>query len=467
MHHDEFRWTNFSRGTLQELARASGLRVSHAAADLKGRYGEPPAESFVAEVWPTLRDGWIRRTPEAREQLVQMLRKAGLGRTDIKVRSRAGQMDFLRSCRQSDLLRRELLRLFLDAGRRSASTGFGPSDEPAAKSEPNDLIKQFRAACAEVVPAALPMIEFSVAIDIGNVLERVRMPVPLHEREEVAGAIAGAAFFAFYRHQQDVTEWPGAPLPHRSELMAGARRVAISREACFELFIDLIDHVAQALGELADRRDLQLTCTSLFLSRLALGPLNEATEQRQQEFVSSLRWLVRALANADLPTSQREPEQSEPASTDQQQQQEKEFAAFVDQVLRKHWEPIGPHRVREDKIGWVIRHGSSTVAIHAVHYEGASPLLRYRTDLITRVPRSDELLFAINEINRKESYTKLFFEDEVVVMEYDQLALDLSDGQLALSLLQFLHTADALDTLLQNRFGGTTNDVDTKARFHV
>ena len=52
-----FRWTNFSRGTQQELARAAGLRVSRAVEDLAVRFGEPPNDTLIEELWPTLRDG--------------------------------------------------------------------------------------------------------------------------------------------------------------------------------------------------------------------------------------------------------------------------------------------------------------------------------------------------------------------------------------------------------------------------
>ncbi len=100
-----FHWANFSRGTQKELARAAGLRVTRAAEDLTERFGEPPMEAFVEQLWPTLRDGWFMRSPDARERLVEVLRAANLGQGDIAVRTRAGQMAYLRSCSQSEVLR--------------------------------------------------------------------------------------------------------------------------------------------------------------------------------------------------------------------------------------------------------------------------------------------------------------------------------------------------------------------------
>lgn len=111
-----FNWENLSKGLAKELARSAGLRVSCAAEDLMIKFGAPPTEAVVIDLWPTLRDRWLATRPIARDQVVFGLRKAGLGDGAIKLSSKTGQMAYLKSCRLSSTLREIVLASLNDEG---------------------------------------------------------------------------------------------------------------------------------------------------------------------------------------------------------------------------------------------------------------------------------------------------------------------------------------------------------------
>ena len=138
-----FQWKNLSKGLSKELARPMGLRVSFAADDLSAKFGELPTDALVEDLWPTLRERWLATRPASRERVVADLRKAGLGDTAVKIGSKAGQMEYLRSCRQSARLKAIVLAAFLDEGSQpmmapsvmvESSTRIEPP-EPAVKDE--------------------------------------------------------------------------------------------------------------------------------------------------------------------------------------------------------------------------------------------------------------------------------------------------------------------------------------------
>jgi hypothetical protein len=138
-----FQWKNLSKGLSKELARPVGLRVSFAAEDLSAKFGELPTDALVEDLWPTLRERWLATRPASRERVVAELRKAGLGDTAIKIGSKAGQMEYLRSCRQSGRLKAIVLAAFLAEGSQpmmapsvmvGSSTGIEPP-EPGVKDD--------------------------------------------------------------------------------------------------------------------------------------------------------------------------------------------------------------------------------------------------------------------------------------------------------------------------------------------
>ncbi len=128
-----FRWENFSKALLREIARDTGLRVTFAADDLAERFGTPPTVNLVDAAWPLLRDRWLGGAPGHRKNVVSALRSRGLGSKTAKVASKAGQMEFLQSCRLSPNLREIVLKEFIAAGSAEESQTTATSTAPRSR----------------------------------------------------------------------------------------------------------------------------------------------------------------------------------------------------------------------------------------------------------------------------------------------------------------------------------------------
>jgi hypothetical protein len=139
-----FQWKNLSKGLSKELARSARLRISFAAEDLSAKFGDLPTDAVVQDLWPTLRDRWLATRPASRDRVVSELRKAGLGDTSIKISSKTGQMEYLRSCRQSGRIKAIVLAAFLDEGSQpmmvpSVTVESPPGSEPPEPAVKDDL----------------------------------------------------------------------------------------------------------------------------------------------------------------------------------------------------------------------------------------------------------------------------------------------------------------------------------------
>ncbi|HQZ72490.1 MAG TPA: hypothetical protein PK826_14315, partial [Anaerolineae bacterium] len=131
-----FAWSNITKGISKELAREAGLRVSKSEEDLRDRYGEPPGEELVTELWPILLDKWLGTQPRWRDLVVEQLRAAKLGDTSIRLSTKSGQMSYLRSCRQSPRLRATVLQAFIAAGKQPMmSPSVYPDGTPVDRSD--------------------------------------------------------------------------------------------------------------------------------------------------------------------------------------------------------------------------------------------------------------------------------------------------------------------------------------------
>lgn len=129
----EFGWQLLPTPLLRSLKRELGLDGDPAVA-LAEWYGEVPGEDFVKDAWPVLRDRWLGRTRPARQTVVDALRSRRVGDLSIAVRSAAGQMEYLRSCRNSTGLRTTVLETFLhDVSRNGEGAADGTSAEALSR----------------------------------------------------------------------------------------------------------------------------------------------------------------------------------------------------------------------------------------------------------------------------------------------------------------------------------------------
>jgi hypothetical protein len=123
MPRDGFRWTAVPDSLLRRLARDLGLPADDAADSLAGTYGSRPQAEFVRDAWPTLRDVWLAKDSAMRGWVVEELRTCRLGNRELPIRTRAQQLDYLRSCRNATTLRHVVLDAFHALGEP------GPAEE--------------------------------------------------------------------------------------------------------------------------------------------------------------------------------------------------------------------------------------------------------------------------------------------------------------------------------------------------
>jgi len=110
-----FAWSNLPPQLLKRLRAVLSLE-GDAAEALRRRFGARPKPAFVQETWPTLLDVWLPADSSSREFIADELHALGLGRTEISIRGKQGQLDYLRSCRNAPTLREYVLAAFLAAG---------------------------------------------------------------------------------------------------------------------------------------------------------------------------------------------------------------------------------------------------------------------------------------------------------------------------------------------------------------
>ena len=134
-----FFWANVSKRLARELAQEAGLKVAHATRELTAKYGEPPTDAFVRDLWPLLRDRWLEMRPGICALVVADLRNAGLGDGSINVSTKVGRRAYLQSCRLSKRLTAIVLAAFVDEKRlmnhRSTKVAGSPGEsegQPAA-----------------------------------------------------------------------------------------------------------------------------------------------------------------------------------------------------------------------------------------------------------------------------------------------------------------------------------------------
>ena len=124
-----FAWTNLPPAVLRALKRDLELE-GDASAVLRKTYGARPGAAFVEDAWPTLREHWLTRDRVARSSVIASLRDRRLGDPSIATRSNAGQLDYLRSCRNAGTLREIVAKALVTAGETSSTPPSKPRSKP-------------------------------------------------------------------------------------------------------------------------------------------------------------------------------------------------------------------------------------------------------------------------------------------------------------------------------------------------
>ncbi|MFN8631688.1 MAG: YbjN domain-containing protein [Chloroflexota bacterium] len=101
-----------------------------------------------------------------------------------------------------------------------------------------------------------------------------------------------------------------------------------------------------------------------------------------------------------------------------------------------------------------IRVGSALMFVRPV--PGVPPLVQVFAPLVSGVDLTPQLLEALNDINRKVLFGRVFWTDREVVVSMELTAVGITAAQIAFACVQLGNLADHLDDVLRGRFGGRT-----------
>jgi hypothetical protein len=404
--------------------------------------------------------------------IVEGLRAAHLGKTDIKVKSRAGQMEYLRSCRMSETLRTVVLEALNTVGSLPYDLPAAVLDVPEDKQE-LPIVEWLRRTCAALTPASLPVVELAVCLGIGRALQGVTVPVADEDRPDLVAEIVTAAVLAAHGEatSRATVEDPGPA--HREWVLAGAQRLATDRTAREQAVMAYQQEVDKILASnMPDTFNASMTCLSMFFTVIAFGDGEQITQEQSVELIEGLSWLLHVVApsGTDAPTEiadnvgdsgAAEPNSAGTASADTPAT----LVEYIHSRLQHVAGLIGPSRVDNDNVVWSLPAGSAIVQVLAREPEGRPPLLRLTAQLLTGVRVDADLLAAVNTINADEEYAKAYIVDDRVVLEYDQIVDELSSSRFDYTVGHFMRLADHFDSVLQDRFGGQTHAAGVKAQF--
>jgi hypothetical protein len=108
--------------------------------------------------------------------------------------------------------------------------------------------------------------------------------------------------------------------------------------------------------------------------------------------------------------------------------------------------------VTNDDGEWPVKAGSAIVIVRVV--EGLPPALQLYSPVLRGVATTAELLEALNEINGRIRYGRVFVANHVVVVAMELPAVDLTATHIAFACAELGNLADHMDDALRGRFGG-------------
>lgn len=108
--------------------------------------------------------------------------------------------------------------------------------------------------------------------------------------------------------------------------------------------------------------------------------------------------------------------------------------------------------ITDDDGEWPVRAGSAIVIVRVV--EGLPPALQLYSPVLRGVATTADLFDALNEINGRIRYGRVFVANHVVVVAMELPAVDLTATHIAFACAQLGNLADHMDDTLRGRFGG-------------
>lgn len=445
-----FSWTALPRSVNRALARAAGLRPTYAEEDLAEAYGEPPDDRVVQDLWSVLRDRWLASRPDERRTVIDALRSANLGDTSISIYSKVGQMDYLRSCRNSQGLRSIVLESLIAAGEFDGSvTLVLPVDKDKDKDDPRLSVANALASLDVEKAKVLEYYLFRGLVEvIGPAVDE--MPEPADFEMQYLSAVYGAIVDSSTTHE--TVDAPDAI--YRERLITGARQLDT---------VDEVDRFFGAVRGIARRcaTDIPSDSYTALMSGMTgvLGLLSTSVSEFHEsvwnQIRSDIEWLGGLLGSDDNDDSTMEVAGSSPSGgatppdNEQQPDPRTDFVAAMEQILGE------PPRIEDD--GRIpVREGSALLFAEVLETEGEPPAIRIRSLLVEEVPQSEELLIALNSINTKLKYCKAVLVDNRVFLDSTFPTTGITPAQVWASLSEAMDNADYYDTIIAEKFGGRT-----------
>lgn len=444
-----FHWERISKGLAKDLARAVGLRVSVAGQDLSAKFGEPPGEDMVEALWPTLRDRWLGAQPVSRERVVRELRNANLGDATIKVATKAGQMHYLRSCRQSARLRTIVLSAFLEqelqAGTRS------DADESVQSSDLRVLVRR---ALETMTISQETGLELALASAVTQFVREFCPPQPA-KAEVGARQLAGCLVQAL-ASSMECSENAGGPVAaHRARVVEGAHRLAQgdSRELV-EVFLGLAHRLLE--DPKGNAQGIIVTSVRAALVMIA-SALSVPTAELKEEIEHGTNWLTARFPTlVATETGQRETDAAarpSGAHAGQHGSARECLAELLHEVL-------GSPPVFDEDGDVPIGKGSARLFIRILEDDVPVPVVQIFGKLVQGVQPTYELLADVNEASTNLFFSRIVSRKEGVFLEGNVPAESLSSRELAFLVHEAVCAADHFDSLLASRHQGSTLGTD-------
>jgi hypothetical protein len=389
---------------IRELAVAAGLRSSYnrAIEDLTERYGEKPDTEFISEMWSTLRDGWLSRSPSDRAAIVDKLRASNRGDMSIKVSSKKGQVAYLRSLRRSPTLLDAVLETLLEYGSDKSETKKATFVE-----EPKDAEEQ-----AEMFYAALldrfqglnkntiEGVERVVYATICNALSDVTLPLsnPGDEASKIVSAVISAMLpdTAWETDNTELTDYQRFILEHINP----ASWSTVTIREIFKSFYFSVLRIFEDKN-IEEVRGLVFMTNVFFLMALVPGDKNTFPED-----------FVPAIAKGQVRFSSSDDE------SDAVDDQRLSVSEAIGEIMARIPNSTKPTSEKNGAIRWQVFMGSAMVnVIYPPIGENEPPTMVFAAPIVDNIALSEELLNTLNLVNAEQRFYKYYWRDETLILE--------------------------------------------------
>jgi hypothetical protein len=446
-----FSWTALPQSVSKALAKSAGLRQSYADVDLAEAYGEPPDERVVQEHWPVLRDRWLASRPTERSAVVGALRASNLGNTSISVATKAGQMDYLRSCRNSQSLRTTVLDALVEAcefgDTLSGTTDPEQTMTDGLDKDPFELVKE---VLLDLTVDQAGHLEFYLFCAIGEaVADSLDAGVAA---EDFAVSFGGAVFGALVSAAGDDDPYEGPSSPHLQQVASGTLVLATDDgvASLFRAIYGVGLNVHRDLSDDAYGALVNSVVAVIGLLATGVGPVDETLYSSIHESVVSVGEAI--ASDSDDPVSEAAAAGG-PALTEPDQG---ELPTLKEQVLESLETMLGRAPQIDEDGDIPFPRGSALVWLRTVEEPDAVPEVTLFASLVLDVQCTPQLLESLNEINAQMKYGRTIYSEGRVSLRLRMPAEVVTDSQIYALVDDATAAADYFDSALVRKFGGRT-----------